>query len=201
MRWWCGYCFTRCTNTLVQQACIQSVSSSWHGESHFHEWHEVTRGKPAEGATSRCRGKAICLSGETGKCLFGPVGLTVSPVSAALQLSASEQMGTNLHLINPTSHPSQLLLKNSTFFPPRPPRPSESPRRFMPRYCLKPSSLKRPHFFLKSRTAGAVLTEWLIDMHFHSFQVWSAWLKRHDLDPWWAYGLKALGDCLAIPPL
>lgn len=64
---------------------------------------------------------------------------------------------------------------------------SESPRCFMP-------------LFLRSRMTLAVLTEWLIDMCFLSLQVWSAWLKRHDLDPWWAYGLKALTDCLAIPP-
>lgn len=40
-------------------------------------------------------------------CLFGLVGLTVSPVKATLQLSLFEKkMGTNLHLINPTSPPS-----------------------------------------------------------------------------------------------
>lgn len=36
---------------------------------------------------------------------LGLVGLTVSPVKATLQLSAFEQMGTNLHLINRTSLP------------------------------------------------------------------------------------------------
>lgn len=51
-------------------------------------------------------GEGICLGGKTEKCLFGLVGLTVSPVKATLQLSAFEQMGTNLHLINPTSPPS-----------------------------------------------------------------------------------------------
>lgn len=49
--------------------------------------------------------EAICLGGKTEKCLFELVGLTVSPVKAVLQLSAFEQMGTNLHLINPTSSP------------------------------------------------------------------------------------------------
>lgn len=38
MRWQWGYCFTRCTNTLVQHACIRSVPS-WHRISHFHDWH------------------------------------------------------------------------------------------------------------------------------------------------------------------
>lgn len=71
-------------------------------DSHFHEWHQVTCGKPAECATS-WRRETICLGGKTEKCLFGLVGLTVSPVKATLQLSAFEQMGTNLHLINPTS--------------------------------------------------------------------------------------------------
>lgn len=74
-------------------------------ESHFHEQHQVTCSKPAECATS-WRGEAICLGGKTEKCLFGLVGLTVSPVKATLQLSAFVQMGTNLHLINPTSPPS-----------------------------------------------------------------------------------------------
>lgn len=56
---------------------------------------------------------------------------------------------------------------------------------------------KETALFFKSRISGA---EWLIDMCFHSVQDWSVWLKRHDWDPWWAYGLKALSDCLAIPP-
>lgn len=50
-------------------------------------------------------GEAICLGGKTEKCLFVLVGMTVSPVNATLQLSAFEQMGTNLHLINPLPAP------------------------------------------------------------------------------------------------
>lgn len=104
MRWRWGYCFTRCTNTLVRHAYIQSVCS----------WHRILifmNGMKSPAASQQNvphlgAGKAICLGGKRGKCLFGLVGLTVSPVKATLQLSAFEQMGTNLHLINPTSPPS-----------------------------------------------------------------------------------------------
>lgn len=66
-----------------------------------------------------CAGEAICLSGKTGKCLSGLVGLTVSPVRAVLLLSAFEQMETNLHLIShPPMFPLQFLVKNSIFFSP-----------------------------------------------------------------------------------
>lgn len=99
--WWWGW-FTRCTNT---HACMRTTCLLMAQNSHFHEWHHVTCGKPAE-CVSSWRREAICLGGKTEECLFGLVGLTVSPVKAMLQLSAFEQMGTNLHLINPTSPPS-----------------------------------------------------------------------------------------------
>lgn len=69
-------------------------------DPHFCEWRRVTCGKRAEGA-SCWRQEAVCWGGKTEECLFGLVGLTVSPVKVMLQLSALEQMGTNLHLINP----------------------------------------------------------------------------------------------------
>lgn len=88
----------------TRPTCMHTKCLLMAQDSHFHEWHQVTCGKPAECATS-WRGEAICLGGKTEKCLFGLVGLTVSPVKASLQLSAFEQMGTNLHLINLTSPP------------------------------------------------------------------------------------------------
>ncbi len=174
-------------------ACIQCFSYMAQ-DSHFHEWHRVTCGELAARAAS-WRREGICLGGKTEKCLFGLVGLTVSPVKAALQLSAFEQMGTNLHLINTTPPLAAPLGEILLYFS------SSSSLNSLTVSChftdLSPAHFKTA-LSLKSRIA--IAAEWLIDMCSRSFQVWIAWLKRHDLGPWWAYGLKALSDCLAIPP-
>lgn len=91
---------------MYQQVCPARLHTTYllvAQTSHFPDWHRVTCGKPADCASHWHR-EAICLAGETDVCLFGLVGLTVSPVRATL--SAFEQMEANLHLINPASPPS-----------------------------------------------------------------------------------------------
>lgn len=103
-------------------------------DSHFHKRHRVTCGPP-------WRREAICLGGETEGCLFGFAGPTVSPVRPKLQLSACEQMGTNLHLITLTSPPCSFR------------RVPLSPLA-VPSHCLNPSPLK-DCVLLKSRPTPA----------------------------------------------
>lgn len=86
-----GYCFTRCTNALVQHAFIGSISS-WHTIVIFTK--DIKSPAASQQNVPRLgAGKAICLCGKTEKCLFGLVGLTVSPVKATLRLSPFEKNG------------------------------------------------------------------------------------------------------------
>lgn len=180
MRWQWGYCFTRCTNTLVQHACIRSVSS----------WHRIvilTNGMKSPAASQQTvphlgTGKAICLGGKREKCLFGLVGLTVSPVKVMLQLSAFEQMGTNLHLINPTSPPRSSWRILLFFFP--------SPRCFMPLYCLKPSSLKDGTFLEVQNQSSCF--HWMTDRHvFSLFSGLECLIKKAWLGPLMSIWIKS----------
>lgn len=105
-RWHWGYCLTRCTNTPFQHACIGS-NSSWHMILIFAKDIKSPAASQLNVPRLGTLGKPFVCAAKTEKCLFGLVGLTVSPVKATLQLSPFEKkMGTNLHLINPTSPPS-----------------------------------------------------------------------------------------------
>lgn len=168
-------------------------------DSHFGEWHQVTYGEPVECGSS-WHGAAICWGGKNRRGVYLGLLEWRHPLSKrcfSCQLSAFEQTATHLHLISPTT-PPRTSGRVGLFHPPQ--HISELLICFM--LLLSGSKFTLGQGFFSQHTELLLLpgkSDWWTCV-FHSFQVWSAWLKRHDLVPWWAYGLKTLSDCLAISP-
>lgn len=106
-RWHWGYCLTRCTNTPVQHACIGSISS-WHMILIFAKDIKSPAASQLNVPRLGTLGKPFVCAAKT-ECVFIWACWTDS-VPCQSDASAvtvwKKTMGTNLHLINPTSPPS-----------------------------------------------------------------------------------------------
>lgn len=196
--------FTRCTNTRVRRACgagRRAASSSSSSPSPpililvngtksptASQWNVAPLGtvQPFVGAV------------KTGGVFIWACWSDGIPCQSAASAVSCQRLNKQqlicISLVPPLLH---ALLEELDFFIP-PQHISELLICFMLSWIQVHSGTRL--FFSTRRITLVAREEWLMDMCFHSFQVWSAWLKRHDLDPWWAYGLKTLSDCLAIFP-
>lgn len=176
MRWQWGYCFTRCTNTLVQHACIRSVSRM--ARSHLRQasrlCHILARGKLFVWVVNQ-------------RSVYSGLLDWQCPVSKwCFSCQHFEEMGTNLHLINPTSSPRSswgILL---------PPTPSTlpPPHCFMSHYCLKPSSLKDGTFLQDQNHSSC--SHWVTDRHvFSLFSGLECLIKKAWLGPLMSIWIKS----------
>lgn len=197
--------FTRCTNTRVRRACgagrWAASSSSSSPSSPFLILVNGTKSPTASQWNVAPLGTVQPFVGavKTGGVFIWACWSDGIPCQSAASAVSCQRLNKQqlicISLVPPLLH--ALLEELDFFIPPSTSLNSWSVSCF---YCLDPSSLWDKLFFSTRRITLVAQEEWLMDMCFHSFQVWSAWLKRHDLDPWWAYGLKTLSDCLAIFP-
>lgn len=181
-------------HACMQTTCLLLIVAQ---DSHFQEWHQVTCGEPAECGSS-WRSAAICSGGKNRRSVY--LGLLEWRCPLSKRCFSCQRLNKR-ELICISLVPPLLLAPLEEFNFSFPPARLWTLSLFHAMLLSGSKFIKGRHFFFsKSRITLAVQAEWLMNMCFHSFQVWSAWLKRHDLDPWWAYGLKTLSDCLAISP-